>query len=39
MAHIRINEARAVGRAAVPLQKSARGILTEQARSFDSAMS
>src|ERR1700683_4543553 len=39
MAYIRINEARAVGRAAVPLQKSARGILTEPARPFDSAMS
>ena len=39
MAYIRMDEARAVGRAAVPLQKSARGILSEQARAFDAALS
>jgi hypothetical protein len=39
MAYIRMDEARAVGRAGVPLQKSARGILTEQARAFDAALS
>lgn len=39
MAYIRMDEARAVGRAAVPLQKSARVILSEQARAFDAALS
>jgi hypothetical protein len=39
MAYIRMDEARAVGRAAVPLQKSARGMLAEQARAFDAALS
>ena len=39
MAYIRMDEARAVGRAAVPFQKSARGILSEQARAFDAALS
>lgn len=39
MAYIRMDEARAVGRAAVPLQKSARGMLSEQARAFDAALS
>ena len=39
MAYIRIDEARAVGRAAVPLQKSAGRILAEQARAFDAAES
>ncbi|HEY3443521.1 MAG TPA: hypothetical protein VGK29_22370 [Paludibaculum sp.] len=39
MAYIRIDEARAAGRAAVPVQKSARGILAEQARAFDPALS
>ena len=38
MAYIRMDEARAVGRAAVPLQKSARTILAEQARAFDAAL-
>ena len=35
MAYIRMDEAREMGRAAVPLQKSARVILSEQARAFD----
>ena len=39
MAYIRMDEARAVGRAAVPFQKSARAILSEQARAFDAALS
>jgi hypothetical protein len=39
MAYIRMDEARAVGRAAVPLQKSARSMLAEQARAFDAAQS
>lgn len=39
MAYIRIDEARAVGRAAVPVQKSARRILAEEARAFDAALS
>jgi hypothetical protein len=34
-----MDEARAVGMAAVPLQKSARRMLSEQARAFDSALS
>ena len=33
-----MSEARAVGRAAVPLQKSAGRILAEQARAFDAAV-
>jgi hypothetical protein len=33
-----MEEARAMGRAAVPLQKSARGMLAEQARAFDAAL-
>src|SRR5262249_10573120 len=37
MAYLRISEARAAGRAAVPLQKSAGRILAEQARAFDAA--
>ena len=37
MAYVRIAEARAAGRAALPLQKSAGGILAEQARAFDAA--
>jgi hypothetical protein len=39
MAYIRMDEARTMGRAAVPLQKSARGMLREQARAFDAALS
>ena len=39
MAYIRMDEARAAGRAAVPLQKSARRMLAEQARAFDAAQS
>jgi hypothetical protein len=39
MAYINLDEARAVGRAAVPLQKSAGRILAEQARAFDAVES
>jgi hypothetical protein len=39
MAYIRISEARAAARAAVPLHKSAGRILAEQARAFDAAES
>jgi hypothetical protein len=38
MAYIRMEEARTVGRAAVPFQKSARAMLSEQARAFDAAL-
>lgn len=37
MAYIKISEARAVARAAVPVQKRAGQILSEQARAFDAA--
>jgi hypothetical protein len=37
VAYLRISEARAAGRAAAPLQKSAGRILAEQARAFDAA--
>lgn len=37
MAYIKISEARATGRAALPLQKSAGRVLAEQARAFDAA--
>lgn len=38
MAYLRIDDARAAARAAIPVQKSARGILSEQARAFDAAL-
>lgn len=37
MAYIKISEARAAGRAELPLQKNAWRVLTEQARAFDAA--
>ena len=37
MAYIKISEARAAGRAALPIQKSAGRVLTEQAQAFDAA--
>src|ERR1017187_4129255 len=37
MAYIKISEARAAARAALPLQKSADRVLSEQARAFDAA--
>jgi hypothetical protein len=37
VAYIKISEARAAGRAALPVQKSAGRVLTEQAQAFDAA--
>lgn len=37
MAYIKISDARAAGRAALPLQKSAGRVLAEQAQAFDAA--
>jgi hypothetical protein len=37
MAFVRITEARAAARAALPVEKSARRVLAEQARAFDAA--